>query len=124
MTEHSVAIQNEMHRLVPKIVEALTPVPELILLFGSAARGTATRESDADVIVVWDTALRPVDRLGVVWPLFDAFSRHVDLFVMTPEEWRNWRTAAVGDRKTLLDEGVVLYEWGKYVDTEVPQRKM
>jgi predicted nucleotidyltransferase len=52
---------------VERLVRAIDP--ERILLFGSFAKGQAGRRSDIDLIVVWNTDLGPLDRIGLVLEL-------------------------------------------------------
>lgn len=81
-----------------------------VILFGSAARGTATRDSDMDLIVVWDTTLRFSDRVGRLLPYFSEFDGDIDIFPLTPEEFELWGKRAPSNKEKVLNEGVVLYE--------------
>jgi uncharacterized protein len=49
---------------VAQIKAALNP--EQIILFGSWARGTASRRSDIDLLIIWETSAPPLDRIGIV----------------------------------------------------------
>ena len=63
--------------------------PEVLYvgLFGSLADGRAVPGSDADVIVlVSESARRPLDRPLDYLPYFDDVGLGVDLFIYTPEE--------------------------------------
>ena len=81
----------------------------LAVLFGSYARGTATRRSDVDVIFVEDTDARFLDRLGrYMNPLVDALRASVEVLVYTPHEFESMKKRAFVKRA--LEEGVVLYE--------------
>ena len=80
------------------------------ILFGSFARGEASRHSDVDLLLVKETDERFLDRarglleeLAARLPLYD-----VDVLVYTPAELRTLR-----DRpffRSVLSEGIVLYE--------------
>ncbi|MDB9525158.1 nucleotidyltransferase domain-containing protein [Oscillatoria sp. CS-180] len=94
---------------VKKLQQALDP--EQILLFGSWARGTATRHSDIDLFVVWACNLSPLDRISQVLALLADAPYPVEVIVYTPDELTQRR-----DRpfiQQILSEGKVLYERGK-----------
>jgi predicted nucleotidyltransferase len=81
--------------------------PEHIILFGSWARGSATRRSDIDLFVVWDCALSPLDCMGQVLALLVDAPAPVEVIVYTPAE-----LAQRSDRpfiRQLLAEGKTLY---------------
>jgi len=80
------------------------------ILFGSLARGEASRRSDLDLILVQDTDKRFLDRyddlLGEIAQVVSG--RDVDLLIYTPQE-----LARLTDRpflKRALSEGRVIYE--------------
>ncbi len=82
--------------------------PELILLFGSRARGSATRRSDLDLLLVLDTEAPPLARIGQVLEVLADSPWPVEAIVYTPAEF-----AARADTpflRRLLREGRVLYE--------------
>jgi predicted nucleotidyltransferase len=87
--------------------------PEKIILFGSAARGQMTEDSDLDFLVVWRGEGFPNNRrragyLMKVLP--DDVTVPMDVIVMTPEQYR----LETEDERTLTamvaDEGKVVYE--------------
>ncbi len=83
--------------------------PERVILFGSRAWGTPSRDSDVDLLVVMEFAGRPVDmavRIGAECD--DRFA--MDLIVRRPGEVR--RRIAMGDPffKQILRDGLVLHE--------------
>jgi len=83
-----------------------------VWLFGSAARGTTTEDSDIDLLVV-----RP-PRPDSPRPSVEArlcLSRHgihhpFDLLVLTPERWRQAQERPVGVYEEVLQHGLKLYE--------------
>ncbi len=83
-----------------------------VWLFGSAARGTTSEDSDIDLLVV-----RPA-RADSPRPSVEArlcLSRHgirrpFDLLVLTPERWREARQRPVGVYEEVLQHGRKLYE--------------
>ena len=64
-----------------QILEALKPFPdlELVVLFGSMARGNANAESDLDIAVQADQALSAERKMQITEALALAFNRPIDL---------------------------------------------
>jgi predicted nucleotidyltransferase len=82
---------------------------ERVILFGSYARGTVTRDSDVDLLVIGPFEGRSVDRsVQIRMKLRPGFP--VDLVVRTAERVRE--RLAMGDdfMQEILEEGKVLYE--------------
>ncbi len=82
------------------------------VLFGSFARGTQSRHSDIDLMLIQKTDRRFLDRYNELYPeIMRLFrGRGVDLLIYTPEE-----IAAISHRKfiqTILQKGVTIYEQG------------
>lgn len=81
----------------------------LALLFGSYARGTATKRSDVDVIFVEETDARFLDRLDrYMGPLYDRLRTGVEVLVYTPAEFERMKDR--GFVRRALREGVLVYE--------------
>ena len=79
-----------------------------VVLFGSYARGTASRDSDVDLLVIARTT-RPLDLAGkILWQLGGRFPK--DVLVRTPLQIQ--RALREGDPfvTEILEEGRVLYE--------------
>lgn len=73
--------------LESRIARIFAPVQPLrIILFGSRARGDADEESDVDLIVVYRTERRFLDRLAELYRLWD-LPLAVDILAYTPEEF-------------------------------------
>lgn len=96
-----------IRKLCKRIAEAYKP--EKIILFGSHAYGKPTAESDVDLLVVMDLAVRPIEQilkirreLGIVTP--------VDLLVRTPDDVK--RRVEEGDMfmRLVVESGKVMYE--------------
>ncbi|MGH9845715.1 MAG: nucleotidyltransferase domain-containing protein [Blastocatellia bacterium] len=96
-----------IRKLCKRIAEAYQP--EKIILFGSHAYGTPTRESDVDLLIVMDYEDHPLGQtvkmrfdLGLVTPM--------DLLVRRPEEVK--RRVAEGDKfmRLIVERGKVMYE--------------
>jgi uncharacterized protein len=82
--------------------------PEQIILFGSWARGTASRRSDIDLLIIWETSTPPLDRIGIVLTLLKDAPRSIDAIVYTPSELRHRANSPF--IRQVLQEGVILYE--------------
>ena len=65
--------------------------PELILLFGSQAKGTATAKSDFDLCVVAETQNKRRTLADMYYEIES--ERPIDFLLYTPSEWRS----CVGD---------------------------
>lgn len=65
---------------------------ERVILFGSYARGAATRDSDVDLLVVADTELPPRQRYSAVRRLVADAPASFDIIVKTPDEYARWRS--------------------------------
>ena len=79
-----------------------------VLVFGSHARGTATRRSDLDLFVLCETELRPLDRIEKALRLLRDLPVAVEPIVYTPHELE--RRSASKFLQTILREGVIAYE--------------
>ena len=83
--------------------------PERIVLFGSHANGTATADSDVDVLVIMPFEGKPFWKsLEIANRINPSFS--VDLLARRPDDTK--RRYALGDPliREALDQGKVLYE--------------
>ena len=82
---------------------------ERVILFGSYAQGTATEDSDVDLLVVCPFQGRSVDKsVEIRMKLRPRFP--VDLIVRTPEKVRQRIDMGDGFMREILEEGKVLYE--------------
>ena len=79
------------------------------IVFGSYARGTQTRKSDLDLVIVMDTKRRFLDRYDGVKAIHDFVPDvHVEMLIYTEDELR-----AIAHRpfmRQILREGVVVHE--------------
>jgi predicted nucleotidyltransferase len=81
-----------------EIVAAIRSVlePQAIILFGSQARGTATADSDIDLLVVRKDDFRPGEsRRAEIGRLYDAVTDVCaipkDILLFTDAEYRDWK---------------------------------
>ena len=105
------SILNLMESTLAEIVSRLSRVfrPESVYLFGSRARGTATADSDYDVLLVVPSSDEPPYRRAqraqeALWGLWSA----ADVFVLTRDEFveqASWHTSIA---RAALAEGVRL----------------
>lgn len=91
---------------LPRLVEQLRELgADLIILFGSAARGEATGFSDMDLLVRMASDLPFVDRLAEIYRRVRR-NCEVDIFAYTPEELERGNPLI----RRALAEGKVLYD--------------
>jgi predicted nucleotidyltransferase len=102
VTEEALAV------IVQRLVPALQP--DKIIVFGSYIYGTPSPDSDLDLLVIFETRDRPVDRYVKVSSLLRPRPFPLDILVKTPEEIE--QAFAQGDPfiVEILTQGRVLYE--------------
>jgi uncharacterized protein len=98
----------ELDSLVQRIVRALKP--EQVILFGSYAYGSPSPDSDVDLLIVWDTEARPVDRYVAVSSLLVPRPFPLDILVKTPEEIATALAQNDFFIHDIITSGKVLYE--------------
>ncbi len=96
-----------LEQIARRIVEGLRP--RRIVLFGSRARGTASADSDYDIMVELETELSGSERDALVADLFDDAPPTIEAFVYTPEEVDRWRDDVGMIMYDIVGEGRVLY---------------
>lgn len=113
MRQHAPSSDPAVEKWLVTAVDRLisTVDPERILLFGSFARGSQSRSSDIDLLVVWDTDLRPVERIGRVFDLLVDAPRPVEPIVYTPAEFAY--NSDLPFLRGIIQEARVLYERGE-----------
>lgn len=84
--------------------------PEVVILFGSWARGEASDDSDVDLLVIMDSDLPRYRRAISLRRALKGFGPQKDILVYTASEVDEWRTAPTSLIATALREGKVLYE--------------
>jgi len=99
---------------IEEVIRRLKPIflknrVEKAILFGSVVRGTQTRKSDLDLLIVLKTDKRFFDRYEAFEEIpFLLENRSVDMLIYLPEELEN-----ISHRKfikTILAEGQPIYE--------------
>ncbi len=100
-------LQSEIDSITAQLIERYKP--EKIILFGSAARGDITHDSDVDLLIIKrDTPHYSADRIMEVSRLIKR-EVAVDFLVYRPEEFE--KRLSMGDPfiELILKEGKVLY---------------
>ena len=100
--------QKQLDTIVQEIVTNFQP--EKIILFGSAARGHMTYDSDIDLLLIKKTTDRPADRLRRAWYSLTNWDAPIDFLVYTPEEFHKARQEQSVLIADILREGKTLYE--------------
>jgi len=83
--------------------------PELIILFGSVARGDFSLDSDIDLLIVKNTRKRPLWRRVDVRKILST-EIPVDIIVYTPHEFKMLKESGSVFLKQILEEGKIIYE--------------
>ncbi len=82
--------------------------PHRIILFGSHAQGSADEESDIDLIVVYDTEKRFLDRLRELYMAWN-LPMAIDILAYTPQEFAELKVTRPFVQDAVAT-GKVLYE--------------
>lgn len=101
------SLQYEIERITAQLVEKYKP--EKIILFGSAARGIVTPDSDIDLLIIKsNTPHYSADRIMEVSSLIER-DVPVDFLVYRPDEFE--KRLGLGDPfiELIVKEGKVLY---------------
>jgi predicted nucleotidyltransferase len=77
------------------------------ILFGSYARGTATRKSDIDIIIITKTSKRFFKRYEDFEDLYSIVGSSLDMLIYSNEEWENIKGRHFFRR--VLSEGKTIY---------------
>jgi len=87
--------------------------PDKIILFGSAARGKMTHDSDLDFLVVWRGEDFPSNRRRAAYlrqSLVGEVRGAIDILVLTPEQFAIASADPWTFTSTIVNEGRLLYE--------------
>ncbi len=100
-------IQKEINKIVNQLKKNYKP--DLILLFGSHARGTTRFDSDIDLLLVKNTRRRPIWRRVDALKIIES-EYPVDVVIYTPQEFAMLKKRGSGFIRDVLSHGKVLYE--------------
>ena len=104
--------KNTSEPLLQTIVQRLLAAgqPQKIILFGSQARGQASRDSDYDLLVIEDSSQPRYRRAVPYRRALKDLGTSKDIVVWTPREIAEWQNVSNAFITTALREGTVLYE--------------
>lgn len=103
--------KKSLARRIKLLVESLKVYhPEKIILFGSTAKGDVDEYSDIDVVVIKKTSQRFLKRLIEVGKLLQDEVFPADVFVYTPEEFKQMQEEENPFIEQVLKNGKVIYE--------------
>jgi uncharacterized protein len=102
--------QEEIEQIKDSIVRLYQP--DMIILFGSWARGDASEQSDVDLLVISDREKHlPRYKRGLDVRLqLSQFKTPKDILFYTHDDVERWRNIPQAFINTVLREGQVLYE--------------
>jgi predicted nucleotidyltransferase len=104
----------EKHSELTEIVHLLGPFfagtnTQRAIVFGSVAKGSQTKRSDLDLIIITDTEKRFFDRYETYERIHSLIpNRAVEMLIYTPDELNNISHRAF--IRQILDEGKIIYE--------------
>lgn len=107
VAERADCLAKALDRIVTVLVKEYRP--EKIILFGSFAAGMVHEGSDLDLVIVKQTSKRPIDRQVEVYGLVKP-EVGIDLFIYTPQEFRDLESMGFSLVKEIVAKGKVLYE--------------
>jgi uncharacterized protein len=99
---------NEIDNLVQRIVARIRP--QKVMIFGSYAKGTATIESDLDLLVIKETELPMANRADDLKPLLSNALIRVDVHTYTPEEVEEYGREPFSFLNNILITGKIVFE--------------
>ncbi len=83
--------------------------PEKIILFGSYAYGTPTKDSDLDLLIILPTKEPMHKRIYRIRKLLSEFRIPKDIIVYTPEEVETWKNVSNAFITSIMKKGKILY---------------
>ena len=99
--------QSTLDNIIGRIVEVAQP--EKIILFGSAASGSMTRNSDVDLLVVKD-GVDSLQLMAEIYGRLHGVGAAVDAIVVTPADVERYKDSHALVIKSALQHGTVVYE--------------
>jgi predicted nucleotidyltransferase len=96
-----------IQQIVQQIVECFHP--QRVILFGSYAHGTPTKDSDVDLLVVMETDENPMHVAGLISAAID-HPFPLDILVITPSDLEEYLNEKAVFATQVITKGVVLYE--------------
>ena len=99
--------QNTLDEIIQRVVEVAQP--ERIILFGSAAQGTMTRNSDVDLLIVKEGGDAKNLRARIYENLYGVRVA-VDAILVSPADLERYKNSHALVIKPALQDGKVVYE--------------
>jgi len=106
IAERTDRLERALDRMVAVLVKEYRP--EKIILFGSFASGLVHEGSDLDLVIIRQTSKRPIDRQVEVYGLVKP-EVGLDLFIYTPQEFRDLESMGFSLVREIVAKGKVLY---------------
>jgi predicted nucleotidyltransferase len=99
------ALHDEIVRRIVAVAD-----PDMVVVFGTRARGDDRPGSDVDVLVVQESSEPRYKRAGTLYVALADLPVEVDVVVYTPREILEWGGVEQAFVTTAVREGVVVYE--------------
>ena len=103
----SAAARKKIKKMIDRIVEKYHP--EKIILFGSYARGTNTRDSDVDLLVIMDHVQSKREQQIAIRILLQDVGIPKDIVVTSSDEFRRYKNIVGTVAYPAAREGEILY---------------
>jgi len=113
MTNAESSQSTDIDEIVTRIVEVAQP--EQVILFGSSARGTASRHSDLDFLVIKAGRYNSRTVAGAIYLRMRGIVTAIDLVIVTPKQVEEYRNSPFSVVYPALRDGIVVYERKKPV---------
>ena len=97
-----------LDKIVDRIVSRFSP--RKIIIFGSAAEGTAAAGSDVDILIIMDTELSYHRRSGPIRAAMRGIPVATDMMVLTPGEYEMLKDNESSFASEISRTGVTAYE--------------
>jgi predicted nucleotidyltransferase len=112
MDESPAVIEGKTDKIIREMVRRIVEGfhPQMVVLFGSHARGSAGPDSDVDLLVVMPVAGSKRDLTLKIRKALAGMGLAKDVIVATPEELARYRDLAGTIIYPAMREGTVLYE--------------
>ena len=107
MNNREESIQEKIDKMVRRIVKKFKP--EKIILFGSYARGTPTRDSDVDLLIIMPVSGSKREKRIEIGVALHDIRIPKDIIVATPDEVERRKNLVGTIIRPALEEGKVLY---------------
>lgn len=101
-------IESYLRTIIQKITDNFNP--EKIILFGSYAYGTPTKDSDIDLMVIMNTAMEPYERALPIRKVLKYLGMPKDVIVRTPQEFERFKDIVGTIIYIAAHKGKVIYE--------------